>query len=234
MTYKPKFISFDCYGTLINFEMGPTAKRLFADRVPADRMPAFLDSFRFYRLDEVLGEWKPFFDVVANSIQRACKAHGVDYRPSDAAALYDAVPTWQPHPNVVETLQAIAPHVPLVILSNSMVDLIPHSVAHLKAPFHAVYTAEEARAYKPRAQMFEYMFDQLGCGPEEMMHVSSSFRYDHMTARDLGFMAGAFIDRGHEPVCDGYGVDRLTDIRQLPGLLGIEFPPQADTLKRVA
>ena len=115
-----------------------------------------------------------------------------------------------------------------------MVDLIPHSVAHLKAPFHAVYTAEEARAYKPRAQMFEYMFDQLGCGPEEMMHVSSSFRYDHMTARDLGFMAGAFIDRGHEPVCDGYGVDRLTDIRQLPGLLGIEFPPQADTLKRVA
>jgi 2-haloacid dehalogenase len=67
-----------------------------------------------------------------------------------------------------------------------------------------------------------------------MMHVSSSFRYDHMTARDLGFMAGAFIDRGHEPVCDGYGVDRLTDFRQLPGLLGIEFPPQADTLKRVA
>jgi 2-haloacid dehalogenase len=55
-----------------------------------------------------------------------------------------------------------------------------------------------------------------------------------MTARDLGFMAGAFIDRGHEPVCDGYGVDRLTDFRQLPGLLGIEFPPQADTLKRVA
>jgi 2-haloacid dehalogenase len=234
MTYKPKFISFDCYGTLINFEMEPTARRLFEDRVPAERMPAFLDNFRFYRLDEVLGEWKPFFDVVANSIQRACKAHGVEYRPSDAVALYDAVPAFQPHPNVVETLQAIAPHVPLVILSNSMVDLIPHSVAHLKAPFHAVYTAEEARAYKPRAQMFEYMFDQLGCGPEEMMHVSSSFRYDHMTARDLGFMAGAFIDRGHEPVCDGYGVDRLTDIRQLPGLLGIEFPPQADTLKRVA
>ena len=67
-------------------------------------------------------------------------------RPSDDAALYDAIPTWQPHPNVVEVLEAIAPHVPLVILSNSMVDLIPASVAHLKAKFHAVYTAEEARA----------------------------------------------------------------------------------------
>ena len=38
MTFKPKFISFDCYGTLINFEMGPTAKRLFEGRVPAGRM----------------------------------------------------------------------------------------------------------------------------------------------------------------------------------------------------
>ncbi|HJE68451.1 MULTISPECIES: haloacid dehalogenase type II [Pseudomonas] len=221
MTYKPKFISFDCYGTLINFEMGPTAKRLFADRVPSERMPAFLDSFRFYRLDEVLGDWKPFFEVVENAIQRACAKHGVDYRASDALALYQAVPTWQPHPHVVETLKAIAPQVPLVILSNSMVDLIPASVAHLQADFHAVYTAEEARAYKPRAQVFEYMFEQLGCGPQDMMHVSSSFRYDLMTAADLGFMARAFIDRGHEPACDGYGVERLTDIRQLPGLLGL-------------
>ena len=125
MAFKPKFISFDCYGTLINFEMGPAANRLFKDRVPADRMPGFLDSFRAYRLDEVLGEWKPFFDVVENSIRRACKSHGVDYTPSDAIALYEAIPTWQPHPNVVEVLEAIAPHIPLVILSNSMVDLIP-------------------------------------------------------------------------------------------------------------
>jgi 2-haloacid dehalogenase len=201
MVFKPKFISFDCYGTLINFEMGPAAKRLFEDRVPAVRMP--------------------FFDVVENSIQRACRTHGVEYRPSDARALYDAIPTWQPHPNVVEVLEAIAPHVPLVILSNSMVDLIPASVAHLKAKFHAVYTAEEARAYKPRMQAFEYMFDQLGCAPDQMMHVSSSFRYDLMTASDLGFMAKAFIDRGHEPTSDNYGVSRLTDIRQLPGLLGL-------------
>lgn len=221
MIFKPKFISFDCYGTLINFEMGPAARTLFADRVTEERMPAFLESFRFYRLDEVLGAWKPFFDVVENSIQRACRVHDVQYRASDAQALYAAIPTWQPHPHVVETLQKIAPHIPQVILSNSMTDLIPHSVAHLKAPFHAVYTAEEAQAYKPRGQMFEYMFDQLGCGPEQMMHCSSSFRYDMMTASDLGFMAKAFIDRNHEPSFDGYGVNRLTDFRQLAGLVGL-------------
>ena len=71
MAFKPQFISFDCYGTLINFEMGPTAKRLFEDRIASARMPAFVDSFRAYRLDEVLGEWKPFREVIENSIRRA-------------------------------------------------------------------------------------------------------------------------------------------------------------------
>jgi 2-haloacid dehalogenase len=221
MSFRPKFISFDCYGTLINFEMGPAAKSLFKDRVPADRMPAFLDSFRAYRLDEVLGAWKPFFDVIANSIQRACKAQGVEYRASDAVALYEAIPKFEPHPNVVEVLKTIAQHIPLVLLSNSMVDLIPSSVARLKAQFHEVFTAEEARAYKPRMQAFETMLDRLGCAPQQMMHVSSSFRYDLMTASDLGFMARTFIDRNHEPAIEGYGACRITDVRQLPGLVGL-------------
>jgi 2-haloacid dehalogenase len=221
MTYRPDFISFDCYGTLINFEMGPTAETLFSDRIDAQKMKPFLNTFKALRLDEVLGAWKPFLDVVTNAIQRTCEKHGVEYREGDGQALYDAVPTWRPHPNVVEVLETIAPHYPLVILSNSMVDLIPSSVAHLKAPFHAVYTAEEAQAYKPRAQAFEYMFDQLGSAPDRMVHCSSSFRYDLMTADDLGFMAKAFIDRGHEPTSTNYGVSCLSDVRQLPALLGL-------------
>nr|WP_315393147.1 haloacid dehalogenase type II [uncultured Duganella sp.] len=221
MPFTPKFISFDCYGTLINFEMGPTARRLFEDRVPAAHMPAFLDSFKAFRLDEVLGAWKPFYDVVANSIERTCKLHRVPFREADAQALYAAVPTWQPHAHVVEVLERIAPHIPLVILSNSMDDLIPHSVAHLKAPFHAVFTAEQAQAYKPRFQAFEHMFDQLGCTPDQMVHCSSSLRYDLMTACDLGFMGKALIERGHEPSSVDYGVSRLSDIRELPALVGL-------------
>ncbi|RVQ66393.1 haloacid dehalogenase type II [Croceicoccus ponticola] len=221
MTFRPDYISFDCYGTLINFEMGPTAEKLFADRLDAARMGPFLATFKAYRLDEVLSAWKPFYDVVENSIRRTCARHGIECRSSDVEALYAAIPTWQPHPNVVETLELVAQHYPLVILSNSMVDLIPASVAHLKAPFHAVYTAEEAQSYKPRLPTFEYMFDMLGSSPERMMHCSSSFRYDLMSASDLGFMAKAFIDRGHEPTSTDYGVSRLTDVRQLPGLLGL-------------
>jgi 2-haloacid dehalogenase len=219
--FTPRFISFDCYGTLIDFAMGPAAKALFEDRVPAERMPAFIDSFRAYRLDEVLGDWKPFREVIDNAIRKACRAHGVPCGDADAITLYDAIPSFEPHPHVVEVLKSTVPHIPLVLLSNSMNDLIRPSVIKLRSQFHDVVTAEQARAYKPRMQAFEAMFERLGCGPQHMLHVSSSFRYDLMTASDLGFMATAFVDRHHEPAVDGYGARRITDIRQLPGLVGL-------------
>lgn len=217
----PKYITFDCYGTLIYFEMAPVARRLYADRVPAERMDAFVEDFSAYRLDEVLGAWKPYKDVVANALIRTCKRNGVEYRDSDADAVYAAVPTWGPHPDTVEGLAKVAKEFPLVILSNSMKDLIPHSVAKLGAPFHAAYTAEEAQAYKPRMQAFEYMLDQLGCGPEDVLHCSSSFRYDLMTAHDMRITNKVFVNRGHEPANPYYGYHEIKDIRGLPGLLGL-------------
>ncbi len=221
MALKPRYISFDCYGTLIYFEMAPVARALYADRVAADAMDAFVADFSAYRLDEVLGAWKPYADVVEGSLRRTCAKWGVEYRESDAAAVYAAVPTWGPHADVVEPLKRVAAEFPLVILSNSMIDLIPHSVARLEAPFHAVYTAEEAQAYKPRMQAFEYMLDRLGCAPEDMLHVSSSMRYDQMTAADMGFGARAFVNRGHEPSNPYYSTHEIRDIGGLPGLLGL-------------
>ncbi|AWN52239.1 haloacid dehalogenase type II [Methylobacterium sp. 17Sr1-1] len=217
----PKYITFDCYGTLIYFEMAPVARRLYADRVPAERMDAFVEDFSAYRLDEVLGAWKPYKDVVANALIRTCKRNGVEYRDSDADAVYAAVPTWGPHPDTVEGLAKVAKEFPLVILSNSMKDLIPHSVAKLGAPFHAAYTAEEAQAYKPRMQAFEYMLDQLGCAPEDILHCSSSFRYDLMTAHDMHITNKVWVNRGHEPANPYYGYHEIKDIRGLPGLLGL-------------
>jgi len=218
---RPKYITFDCYGTLIDFQMGPTARTLYADRIQGAAMDQFVKDFAGYRLDEVLGEWKPFRDVVENSLRRACVRNNVDYRESDGEAMYAAVPTWEPHPDVVEPLKRVAAEIPLVILSNSMIDLIPHSVKKLEAPFHAVYTAEEAQAYKPRMQAFEYMFDQLGCDPKDIMHVSSSFRYDQQPATDLGIGARVFVARGHEPSSPFYRDVEIPHVGCLPAVVGL-------------
>ena len=222
MALRPKYISFDCYGTLIYFEMAPAARRFYADRVadPA-LMDRFVAEFSAYRLDEVLGAWKPYKQVVESALRRTCKKLGVEYRDSDVEQVYADIPNWGPHPDVVEPLKRVAAEYPLVILSNSMIDLIPHSVRALEAPFHAVYTAEEAQAYKPRMQAFEFMLDSLGCNPEDMLHVSSSFRYDHMTAYDIGIKDKAFVNRGHEPLNAYYEVNEIPSIAGLPGLVGL-------------
>lgn len=72
--FKPKFITFDCYGTLINFDMAGAASRCFADRVSPAEMSAFTTDFYRYRFDEVLGAWKPYYDVVSDALQRTCKS----------------------------------------------------------------------------------------------------------------------------------------------------------------
>lgn len=220
-TWRPKFITFDCYGTLIYFEMGPAARRVYGSRLSPEQMDAFVEDFSSYRLDEVLGPWKPYQDVVRNAVARTCKLHGFAYDPADAQKIIDEIPTWGPHPDVPAGLAKVAKEIPLVILSNSMTDLIPHSVAKLGAPFHAAYTAQEAQAYKPRMQAFEYMFDQLGCGPQDVMHCSSSFRYDQMTAYDMKIAARVFVNRGHEPSNPYYSTHEIKDIGGLPGLVGL-------------
>lgn len=219
---RPKFITFDCYGTLTNFLMGPVARAHFAERVPAERMDAFVRDFSAYRLDEVLGDWKPYAEVLENAIARACRAHGIPARAGDGTVFSDAVPTWGPHADVPAPLTRVAKEFPLVILSNASNDQIHSNVAKLEAPFHAVFTAEQAGAYKPRMRAFEYMLGQLDARPEELLHVSSSFRYDLMTAHDLGIRDKAWVNRGHEPRGNAaYGYHEIPDIGGLPGLLGL-------------
>lgn len=219
--FRPKFITFDCYGTLTHFRMGDLARTLFADRVPADRMDAFVQDFAAYRLDEVLGAWKPYRDVVMNAVARTCRRWGLAYDPDEGARFYDAVPSWGPHPDVPEPLARVAREIPLVILSNASNDQIHQNVAKLGAPFHAVFTAQQAQAYKPRLQAFEYMFDQLGCAPADVLHVSSSLRYDLMSARDIGITNKVFVARGHEPSTPYYGYHEIPNLSGLPGVVGL-------------
>jgi 2-haloacid dehalogenase len=218
--FRPKYISFDCYGTLTNFRMGETTRELFRDRI-SDGMDRFVRDFSSYRLDEVLGAWKPYAEVIGNALERTCKLWRVEFRPSEAESIYRAVPSWGPHADVPAGLAAVAKHYPLVILSNASNDQIQSNVDKLGAPFHAVYTAQQAQAYKPRLQAFEYMLDRLGCAPADMMHVSSSLRYDLMSAHDLRMGKRVFVSRGHEPSTPYYGYEEIADIGGLPKLLGL-------------
>jgi 2-haloacid dehalogenase len=193
----------------------------FANRVAAADLPTFINDFKCYRLDEVLGAWKPYAEVIHNALERTCKRWNIAFRPEEALAIYEAVPTWGPHADVPAGLAKVAAEIPLVILSNASNDQIQRNVDKLGAPFHAVFTAQQAQAYKPRMQAFEYMLDELGCGPEDVLHVSASLRYDLMTAHDLRITNKVYVNRGYEPSTPAYGYHEITDIGGLPGVLGL-------------
>lgn len=218
---RPKYITFDCYGTLTRFQMGEMARELFATRLSPEAMERFVRDFSAYRLDEVLGPWKPYADVIKNALERTCRKHGVPFVEAEGQRIYDAVPSWGPHPDVPTPLTLAGRNFPLVALSNASDDQIGHNVEKLQAPFHAVFTAQQAQSYKPRMRGFEYMLDKLGARPEECMHVSSSLRYDHMTAHDLGFGWQVLVNRGHEPTIPDYVTHQVANIGGLPALLGL-------------
>ena len=218
--FDPKYITFDCYGTLTEFGMSAVTRQLLGDRIPAKRMDDFLDDFEAHRLDEVMGAYKPYHQVINDALRRTADKSGVEHRDSDGQTIYESVPTWGPHPDVPEPLSVLAHRYPLVILSNAADEQIMSNVEKLGAPFHAVFTAEQAQAYKPRFRAFEYMLDQLGIGPGEILHVSSSLRYDLMPAHDLRIGNKVYVNRGYEPSTPYYGYHEVTDLAGLVALLG--------------
>jgi 2-haloacid dehalogenase len=209
------------YGTLTDFAIEPTTTDVVKDVVPPEKLEAFLHRFGCYQLDEVMGDWRPYDEVIARSFERACRSTGVEFRPDDPARIFAAIPGWGPHPDVPEPLAKLAAHVPLVIISNAADSHVDQNVAQLGAPFHAVYTAEMARAYKPRLRAFEFMYERLGCRPEETMHVSSSPRYDLQSATDLGVRDTVYLNRGTEPSAPYYHAYEVTSLAGVVEILGI-------------
>ena len=89
-----KALTFDCYGTLINFQMAEAAQDLYAHRLDAPAMNEFVRNFSAYRLDEVMQAWKPYAEVVHNALERTCRRNNVPFRTEDAQLVYDRVPNW--------------------------------------------------------------------------------------------------------------------------------------------
>jgi 2-haloacid dehalogenase len=220
---KPKFVTFDMDGTLIQFRINDV-RQVLGDRLPAEIADEFLQACKAYRIDECMGDYQPFHQIVANSMERASRRVGLEYREGDARAVYEIVPTWGPYPGVTEALNSLADEVPLVIITNSDTTPAVRLAENLQAPFEVVISAEEMGVYKPRLGAFEYMFDKLGVAPDEIVHVSASPMYDLRPAAMMGIEHKVYVDRGFEHDESWLGYERITDIADLPVLLGLPRP----------
>jgi 2-haloacid dehalogenase len=195
-----KALTFDCYGTLIDWESGIiSALGAWAEghglQPPNE---ALLSTFA--RAESTLEARMPtaaYRDILRRVHAEIAQAWGVEPEPTEADAFAASIADWPPFPDSTAALQVLAQRYRLVVVSNVDRDAFAHSERRLGVEFDAVVTAEEVGAYKPDRRMFERAFQvlaDLGVARSEILHVAQSLYHDHVPAKALG-LATVWVNR---------------------------------------
>ncbi|CUJ25292.1 (S)-2-haloacid dehalogenase [Achromobacter xylosoxidans] len=224
---RPQWLTFDCYGTLIQWDEGLQAAvaRIPAANQGAQRAPTPTRFLRIYDEHEHRLERTPphrrFADITREALRLTMHDLGLEYRPQDATLLTDSISAMPPFPEVVDTLALLKrAGFRLCIISNTDDAIIAGNVAQLGGHVDRVVTAEQAGAYKPSRRIFAHAHDSLGVTPDEVVHICASPHLDHAAARDIGFRC-VWIDRGtgRQPLPDYRPDATVSTLDQVPGLL---------------
>jgi 2-haloacid dehalogenase len=197
-----RLATFDCYGTLIDWEGGvgsflyDIARRHERDPPPARDLRERWEALQFERIQ---GEWCSYRGVLADSLAAWAGERGYRFNERDAEQLARSMESWQPFPDTVPALRAARDAgLRLWILSNTDRAIIEHSLRHLEVPFDLVQVAEDVRAYKPADAVFTAALERIGEPPERVLHVAFGFKYDIGPAARAG-MQTAWVNRHQEP-----------------------------------
>jgi 2-haloalkanoic acid dehalogenase type II len=198
-----RVLTFDCYGTLIDWESGIHAalQPLLQRSGQAVSRDAALELFATHEADqESRTPGMIYSELLAEVHRRLAQSFGVSM-PEEAHGRFGAsVPDWPAFPDSMESLQYLKQHYQLVILSNVDRASFAGSSKRLGVVFDAVYTAQDVGSYKPDLANFHYMLDHLGARgvkPGDILHTAQSLFHDHGPAKQVG-LASAWIDRRHE------------------------------------
>jgi 2-haloalkanoic acid dehalogenase type II len=197
-----RLATFDCYGTLIDWEGGvgsflyEIARRHEHDPPPARDLRERWEALQFERIQ---GEWCSYRGVLADSLAAWAGERGYRFNERDAEQLARSMESWQPFPDTVPALRAAREAgLRLWILSNTDRAIIAHSLRHLEVEFDGITVAEDCRAYKPSAVPFERALHEIDVPPEQILHVAFGFKYDIAPAQRLGLRT-AWVNRKREP-----------------------------------
>jgi 2-haloalkanoic acid dehalogenase type II len=203
-----KVLTFDCYGTLIDWESGihTALGPLIARSGAAWPRDAVLQRFAHHEsAQEAETPAMPYPALLAAVHRRLAAEWHVTTTAVEDAAFGAAVPDWPAFADSASALQYLQKYYKLVILSNVDRESFRASNARLGVTFDAVFTAEDIGSYKPDPANFRFMLARLaalGHAPGDILHTAQSLFHDHAPAQAFG-LASAWIDRRHDR--DGWG-----------------------------
>lgn len=199
-----KVLSFDCYGTLIDWDAGLVNQlRSIAPDLGEDELLS-----RYANQESRIQTATPamlYRNVVAEAAKALAAELGESLSDEEAAVMGNSVGSWPPFPDSVNALASLRKHCQLVVLSNTDRQSFAGSSAQLGDPFDGVLLAEDIGSYKPSHRNFDSLVAWLsehGFAPGEHLHVAQSLFHDHVPGKAFG-MTTAWINRRHNKPGEG-------------------------------
>jgi 2-haloacid dehalogenase len=181
-------ISFDCYGTLIDWEAGilPVLRTVLANHDQSLPDADILELYGEFEADAESGPYQRYRDVLQSVVRAFAKRFHFEATSAEILSLYESVPKWPPFSDSVPALRERQKRYKLVIISNIDDDLFAETRKHLEAEFEQVITAEQARSYKPSVNNFQMALRTLAISADQLCHAGQSIYHDVVPARSLG------------------------------------------------
>ncbi len=216
-----RWASFDCYGTLIDWNGGIAAalRRLW----PGEEHDRLLERYHEIEPRVQIGSAASYRDVLREALVLLAGHEGLPLVPGEESALADSLPLWPPFPEVPDALAELrARDWRLAILSNTDPDLLDASLLAIGVPVDLRVTAAQAGSYKPAHGHWEQLFAHPGVERGRHAHVAASLFHDLAPAQELGLTA-VWINRLGE-TSDLPRAAELTELSRLPETLDALVP----------
>ena len=189
-------LTFDCYGTLIDWEAGISTglgSLLAAHDVMADR-EKLLEAFARQEAALEAGSYLRYRDVLAGAARGVAAGFGVTPTEAELAAFGGSVGAWPAFEDSADALRRLGERFRLGVITNCDDDLFAASNRRLGVTFDWIVTAQQVGSYKPSIRNFEVALARIDVSGERILHVAQSLFHDHVPARSIG-LATAWIDR---------------------------------------
>lgn len=191
-------LTFDCYGTLIDWETGlAEALRAALPATAGLEDDALLETYAGYEAEAEQPPYRTYREVLAAGLRGVAADLGLEVADDAVVRFSESVRDWPAFEDSAESLARLRERYRLGVITNCDDDLFAASQERLAVEFDWVVTAEQARSYKPGLAGFELAFTTIPVPRERILHVAQSLYHDHVPARRLE-LASVWIDRRHD------------------------------------
>ena len=190
MFKMPKAITFDCYGTLIDWESA--IQRFFAESMDSKGLgyvdPKTLqtewEEIQFQYIQE---KYRPYRQVLRDTLKMTFDIFHIPFDEVEAEEFANSMGHWQPFPDTKDAIIELQKYLKVVLITNTDDSIIQETERTIGVKFDDVITAEQAKAYKPSHKGFLLARERLGLRVSEIWHAGFGFKYDVVPATELGY-----------------------------------------------